>query len=87
MLAVSQAAGDYLARLLVEADAPEDKCIRIASKGDHLTLQFDEHEPGDAAYSHDGKMVLVVDEALAQRLDGRQIAVEQHEGKSQLVLT
>jgi len=86
MLAITQEAGNYLTQLLVETEAPEDKCIRIASKGDQLAMQFAKQEPGDTPYSHEGRVVLVVDEKLARDLDGRRITVEENEGAAQLVL-
>jgi len=86
MLAITQSAGDYLTRLLVEAQAPDDKCVRLATKGDRLMMQFDKEEPGDTTFSHEGRTVLVVDQELAQGLQGRKITVEEKEGGAHLVL-
>ena len=49
-------------------------------------MQFAKQEPGDTPYSHEGRVVLVVDEKLARDLDGRRITVEENEGAAQLVL-
>lgn len=86
MLAMTENAGEFLTQMLTEAEASEDVCVRIASKEGQLVLKFDKQGPDDAAYSHEGRTVLVVEEALAQDLQERQIAVEEKESGAHLVL-
>jgi Fe-S cluster assembly iron-binding protein IscA len=86
MLTVTQKASVHLKEMLDEAEAPEDKCIRISTKGDHLALAFGSKEPGDTTYEHEGRTVLVIDEQLAKQLDDRKVDVDGAGDKAQLVL-
>ena len=87
MLTMTEQAGEYLTKLLDEAQAPEDKCIRLAAKGDHLVLQFASEEDSDATYMHGGRTVLVVEEGIAEKLDGQKVDIEKKDGKHHLVLS
>jgi Fe-S cluster assembly iron-binding protein IscA len=88
MLTVTEKAASHLKQMLEEAEAPEDKCVRVSvsAEGQNLALTLGSREPGDRTYEHEGRTVLVVDEELAQRLDERKVDVDGAGDKAQLVL-
>jgi len=87
MLQVTEKATGHLKRLLDRDRAPEGKYIRIHRKGPDFSLIYDGKADGDQTYEHEGRTVLVVDERLAQTLDGRNIDLEEAPGGARLILT
>ena len=76
MLGITEAAGAYLSQVLSSRDASRASCIRLVLIGSILRLEIDKAKRGDIKYSHNGKVVLVVDQKLADALDGRTIDIE-----------
>jgi Fe-S cluster assembly iron-binding protein IscA len=85
MFAITTEAGDHLAEILATADVPDEHeaVIRMFLNQEGLGLALDLEKPGDSKYDHGGNTVLVVDENLAQALEGKTLDIESgEEGKS-----
>lgn len=64
MLKVTPAASVRLAEMLVEVMAPEDGAVRFVVQDDAcINMEPGIPGPHDTTFSHDGKIVLVLDEA------------------------
>jgi Fe-S cluster assembly iron-binding protein IscA len=87
MLTLTEKAGNHLKKMLEQSAAPEDQCIRVSAQGQSLALTLGSKEPGDKAYEHDGRTVLVVNEELAQHLEDRKVDVDGAGDNAQLVLS
>jgi hypothetical protein len=75
MLTVTESAGAHLARVLVKANAADEKAVRFVSEEDRLVPKLDTKRPGDMAFDHDGKTVLVLDTGIADTLANRTLDV------------
>ncbi|TAK82892.1 MAG: hypothetical protein EPO20_19375 [Betaproteobacteria bacterium] len=80
------AAGGFLYAVLERAQAPAETAIRLEIDGDTLTSKLDQPRPGDATLAHEGRNVLVLDDRVAQLLDGITIDVEPSSEGDKLVL-
>jgi Fe-S cluster assembly iron-binding protein IscA len=76
MLTVTEAAGAHMARVLAEAEGPDDAALRIVPVDEGLALRVDSEHPGDATFAHEGKTVLVLDERMAESLAERTLDVQ-----------
>lgn len=86
MLEMTPAAGGYLCAVLERAQAPAETAIRLEIEGDTLTSKLDQARPGDAALAHEGRKVLLLDDRVAQLLDGITIDVEPSSEGDRLIL-
>jgi hypothetical protein len=62
MLKMTEAAGEYLTAVLDRANAPTDTAIRLQLHNDGLSPELDSARPGDMAFDHDGRTVLLLDD-------------------------
>ena len=86
MLAMTPTAGEFLYAVLERVEAPTEAAIRLEIDGDTLTSKIDQPRPGDATLAHEGRNVLVLDERVAELLDGITIDVQPGEQGDSLVL-
>ena len=79
MLTVTDAAGACLASRLVEKGAGHDAALRFCRrrKRHGWTLRLDKPCPSDATFSHEGRIVLVLDEPSSRLLDDRTLDIKQ----------
>ena len=91
MLTLTNAAGAHLARKLARAEAAADVAIRFIPK-EHgrkrrrWGLRLDTLHPGDETFVHDGKMVLVLDEAVSELLTEKTLDVKHSAAGPRLTL-
>jgi len=86
MLEMTPTAGEFLHAVLERVQAPTKVAIRLEIDGDVLTSRIDEPRPGDTTLEHEGRNVLVLDERVAELLDGITIDVQPGEQGDSLVL-
>lgn len=86
MLEMTPTAAEFLYVVLERAQAPSEAAIRLEIDGDALTSRIDRPRPGDATLEHEGRNVLVLDERVAELLDGITLDVEPGEQGDALVL-
>ena len=77
MLTVTKAAEGYLNDVLEKSDSPADAAVRLMVNADGLTAAIDTERPGDAAYTHGARKVLVLDENASRALAERTLDTEQ----------
>ena len=76
MLCVTNAACDRLSQMLAEAGIPDEVAIRFVPEPDGLAMRADEPRPGDTTFEHHGRIILVLDEQLAQELSNKTLDIE-----------
>ena len=76
MLMMTPAAGGYLCDVLERAQAPQETAIRLEIEGNTLKSKLDQARPGDATYDHQGRPVLLLDDRVAQLLEGSTLDLE-----------
>ncbi len=76
MLTLTEAAGGYLNKVLEEAKVPADTAVRLVVESDGLTSALDTPRPGDTAFDHEGRKVLLLDERASQLLAERTLDVQ-----------
>ncbi|HUG78039.1 MAG TPA: hypothetical protein VML57_11185 [Burkholderiales bacterium] len=76
MLMMTPAAGGYLCDVLERAQAPQETAIRLEIEGNTLKSKLDQARPGDATYDHEGRPVLLLDDRVAQLLEGSTLDLE-----------
>lgn len=86
MLEMTPTAAEFLYAVLERAQAPSEAAIRLEIDGDALTSRIDRPRPGDARLEHEGRNVLVLDERVAELLEGITIDVAPGEQGDSLVL-
>jgi hypothetical protein len=86
MFTVTETAGEFLTAVLDNANAAEETAIRLVFEGSTLTPKLDNVRPGDAAFDHEGRMVLVLDEQVTQVLAESMLDVRATEEGPTLVL-
>ena len=86
MLQITPTAGEFLSAMLERSQAPAEAAIRLEIDGDELTSRLDQPRPGDATLAHEGRNVLILDERVAELLDGITIDVEPGAQGDSLVL-
>jgi len=87
MLTVTESAGQHMADLLKNNEAPEEAALRFVVQGQSLGLTLSEAAPDDQKFEHDGRTVLLLDEQVAGMLDERTLDTEQTEEGNQLSLS
>jgi len=68
MVTVTPAARERLARKLARKKAGENEAVRVARKPGGLKLCIDRARPDDTAITHDGRILLLLDEAASQAM-------------------
>lgn len=70
---MTQTAGARLQVLLEERNVPSEKVARITQGKERLRLCRDRQRPDDAAFTHNGRIVLVLAPAIAASLQSRRL--------------
>jgi len=87
MLDVTPTACEAISDMLAQGNAPEDVALRLATQeGGALGLSPDRETPSDTSFAHGDRTVLVVDEQLANDLDGRVLDATATDAGVQLTL-
>ncbi len=68
MLTVTKPALDQLSRRLARKDAAEGMALRFTRREGGWTLRLDRESAGDTAFDHDGRKVLLLDEAVSKAM-------------------
>jgi len=68
MLTVTEPALERLARRLVRKEAGDDVALRFMRREGGWTLHLDHESAGDMAFTHDGRKVLLLDEAVSRAM-------------------
>jgi Fe-S cluster assembly iron-binding protein IscA len=76
MLTLTEAAGARLVEILAQEGLPAEVSIRLLPEEDGIGMQADHERPGDATIEHDGRVVLLLDEQMAQLLTNDTLDVE-----------
>ncbi len=66
MLTVSHAASDLLAQMLSNDESSDDAVFRLVVKNHEIELEIGTVQPGDSTFTHDEKVVLVIDEEVSE---------------------
>lgn len=75
MLTVTEGAREHVAKLLDQANVPDESVVRIVSQAEGLALMPDMARDGDETFEHAGKTVLVIQPELTQHLEGKTLDV------------
>ena len=76
MLFVTDAARVFLKDALEQSHAPDGTAVRIVSRGDALTTKIDTLHEGDEIVEDEGRVLLVVEPGLSDRLSDLTLDVE-----------
>ncbi len=69
MLAVTEVAGAYMARMLTQQDLPEAIGIRLFQEKRGITMHPDCERSGDAVITIGDRLVLLLDNQMSKRLE------------------
>lgn len=86
MLTMTEAAGTHLQNMLDKADAPDDAALRFVPGQQGLEITMDKPRDNDQQIEHDGRTVLLLDEQLAEKLDGHTLDAKQTDQGTALTL-
>ena len=86
MLTVTEAARTRLSRKLVHKKAGDDMAMRIIKKTEGWKLRLDRLRPADTAITHDGRNVLLLDEAVLVATADMTLDVKETNGSKRLSL-
>ena len=88
MLTVSDAACEHLVAVLDQMEeAPDGAAIRILTGPQGLNMAVDTPNDGDKTVEHDGRTVLVLDEAVCNLLDERTLDIQDTEQGKALAIS
>jgi Fe-S cluster assembly iron-binding protein IscA len=76
MLTVTPAARERLARKLARKKAGENEAMRVTRKTGGWKLAVDHARPDDTAITHDGRILLLLDEAASQAMRNATLDVQ-----------
>ena len=81
MLVVSEKATERVAQMLDDVRAPEGVAARlVVVDEDELSMQPGRQEPGDTAYNHGERIVLVIGKDTLAAMDGMMLDVCDQDG-------
>ena len=87
MLQITMAALDALAQLLEDENAAPEQAVRLVyDPSEGLTSTIGVLEPGDAVVHRGDRLVLILNPALAEALDGQTLDVVEGEDGLQLMI-
>jgi len=86
MLTMTPEAGTYLSGILNERNCPEDVAIRFLCEGQGIAMRLDNAKPEDTSVEHEGRTVLLLDEQVANLLEGQTLDVEKSQEGERLFL-
>ena len=75
MLTITDTASARLGELL--SDSPDDEVMRIVRQDRRARMRRDQARPEDTVFTHNGRVVLVLDGAMADSLTARTLDVRQ----------
>ena len=88
MLNVSDAALGHLATMLDGVEgAPDDAAIRLVAQPQGLGMAVDTPNDDDHTITHDGRVILLVDDQVANMLDGRTMDLQETEQGTALAIS
>lgn len=70
---VTERAGERLKKVLDDAQAPPEKCVRYRITNGGAKLEIDTKDPMDLTFDFGGRTVLVVDSVTAETVAGRKL--------------
>jgi Fe-S cluster assembly iron-binding protein IscA len=86
MVTLTYTAGEHMAYMLSEHQNHDDVVVRNKlTKGD-VEMQPDKIRPGDEAFDHNGRVVLVLDQQISQLLGNKTIDLMTDDDGSHLIL-
>jgi hypothetical protein len=86
MLSVTKPALERLSRRLTRRGVAEGMALRFARQDGRWTLLLDRQSAGDTAFSHDGRTVLLLDEAVSEAMADMTLDAKMTGGRSRLKL-
>ncbi|MCK6456599.1 MAG: hypothetical protein L6Q92_08735 [Phycisphaerae bacterium] len=86
MLTVTPAALERLSRKLVYKKAAEGAALRFVRARKCWRLKLDRPRPDDATFTHEGRRVLVLDQAVAEAMAAMTLSVHSTEAGPRLRL-
>lgn len=86
MLTVTKPALERLSLKLASKKAADDMALRIKRAKDRWRLRLTRARPDDAAFTHEGRKVLLLDEAVSQAMTTLTLDVRQTETGPRLKL-
>lgn len=76
MLAVTEAATELLAKVIDDNNLEANLAVRLVAEDEGVAMKPDEAAEGDVSWTHGDRIVLLVDEQVAEGLDGHLMDVE-----------
>lgn len=86
MLAVTKPALERLSRNLTRRGVAEGMALRFARQDGRWTLLLDRESAEDTSFSHDGRTVLLLDEAVSEAMANMTLDAKKTGGRSRLKL-
>ena len=86
MLTVTPAALDRLSRKLIRKKAAQDLAMRVTRRESGWKLRLDRARPDDTAFAHEGKNVLLLDDAVSHAMANMALDVSDTEAGPRLRL-
>ena len=86
MMTVTYTAAEHMAYTLSEHQARDDVVLRIKLTRSGVQMQPDTIRPGDEAFDHNEKVVLVLDQQTSQLLANKTIDLTTDDDGSHLIL-
>jgi Fe-S cluster assembly iron-binding protein IscA len=86
MITITEAAGEHLATLLDNADAPQETAIRFIFEDNTVKSALDSARPGDTTFEHENRTVLLLDAAVSEALNASTLDVQPTDDGKSLVL-
>ncbi len=86
MLTVTPGAGVRLLRKLARKGATDDTAMRFTRRTDGWRLSLDHARPADTAITHEGRIVLLLDEQVSQAMADMTLDVRNTKAGQRLAL-
>ena len=86
MLTVTPAARERLARKLARKKAGEDEAMRATRRPGGWKLSVDRAHAADTVILHEGRIVLLLDEAASRAMTNATLDVQESDGRPRLKL-
>jgi len=86
VLAITDAAGAYLAQLLEKGSVPDELAVRFVAEEEGITMKPDQQREGDSSFEHAGRVVLLLDSETSGLLADKTLDVESSTEGARLTL-
>ena len=86
MLTITEAAGTHLQSILDKANAPDDAALRFVPGQQGLEITMDKPRENDQQLEHEGRIILLLDQQLAEKLSKHTLDAKQTEQGPALTL-